>query len=78
MTVAKDLLARVLELPEDARVEMANALLDSLHGPDFATGLSQDEFVREMRRRAEASLENPSAGKDWSAIRDELQRRYRA
>ncbi len=72
MITAKDLLGQALGLPEQERTALANALLNSLEGPNAYDGLSPEEFRAEMIRRADDAIANPDEGEDWHAVRREI------
>lgn len=74
MVNAKDILGRALGLPQEERAELANALLDSLEGPNVYEELTPEQFRTEMARRAEECVANPDDGEHWQTIRDELSR----
>ena len=64
-------LSRILELPAPERLELVEAIWDSLVEIPEAIPLS-DELRHELDRRLESYYEDPSAARPWNEIRDEL------
>jgi putative addiction module component (TIGR02574 family) len=64
-------LSRILELPPSERLQLVEAIWDSLVETPEAIPVS--EAVREeLDRRLEAYYADPSSARPWSEIREEL------
>lgn len=72
VSTTKDVLRPLLDLPAPVRAELAHALLDSVEGPDFAEGMTPEEFRAEIQRRIEHAVTHPDDGEDWQTVRDAL------
>ena len=72
---SKALLAQILQLPPDQRMQLISDIRDSLD-PATAAPLTPALVAELDRREAEADAD-PSAGTAWADIRSELQRKLR-
>lgn len=68
-----DLLAAVLALPPDERLQLAEELWDSLSSDDGPLTDAQFEELERRRARLEA---DPSSGRRWEDIYARLKARY--
>jgi putative addiction module component (TIGR02574 family) len=59
---AATLLTEALKLPEEERAELANQLYASLEGEPNINSMSDDEFAKELERRHQEYLRDPSVG----------------
>jgi putative addiction module component (TIGR02574 family) len=64
-------LADLLELPVDQRLQLVEAIWDSLIEVPEAVPLS-DDVKQELDRRLSAYYEDPSTARPWSEIKAEL------
>ena len=67
-TTAQNLLDAVLALPETDRAKLAQAVLESL-GPD-STDMSDEEFEKELEKRANDLKADPSSALPWSDVKN--------
>lgn len=66
-----NLLAAALQLSDAERAELVTGLLDSLDAADVdAEGLTEDELVAELDRRAGEMRRDPDAGIPWEQVQD--------
>jgi len=68
---AIELFEAALKLPETERAELAERLLESL--PDSESGydrMTEEEFLSEMKRRADELKADPSKGIPWEQVMD--------
>jgi len=68
---AIELFEAALKLPETERAELAERLLESL--PDSESGydrMTEEEFLSEMKRRADELKADPSKGIPWEQVID--------
>jgi hypothetical protein len=72
MKDAVRILEAALNLPEAQRASVARSLLESLEPPD--AGMTQEEWLTEIERRARAAMEG-SPGVLWEDARTEINRR---
>jgi len=70
MTSVKDL-ASILELPVSERLQLIEAVWDSLTDTPETVPVS-DEVREELDRRLEAYYANPTSARPWAEIREEL------
>jgi putative addiction module component (TIGR02574 family) len=70
MNIVKDL-SRILELPTHERLQLIEAIWDSLIEVPEAIPVS-DAVREELDRRLAAYYENPSSARPWREIKDEL------
>ncbi|HET8775804.1 MAG TPA: addiction module protein [Thermoanaerobaculia bacterium] len=70
MAAVKDL-AQLLELPVSERLQLVEAIWDSLVEVPEAVPIS-DEVREELDRRLAAYYADPSSAKPWDEIRNEL------
>jgi len=63
--------ASLLELPAPERLELVEAIWDSLVEVPEAIPIT-DELREELDRRLEAYYRDPSSARPWNEIRDEL------
>lgn len=61
-------------LPRRKRAELAQKLLLSLDPPDLQPGLTDEEWVAEMTRRAEAATRSDWKGVPWKAVLAQVRR----
>jgi putative addiction module component (TIGR02574 family) len=64
-------LAEILELPADQRLQLVEAIWDSLVEIPEAVPLG-DEVREELDRRLAAYYDDPSSARPWREIREEL------
>lgn len=64
-------LSRILELPTDERLQLVEAIWDSLIEVPEAIPVS-DAVREELDRRLAAYYENPSSARPWREIKEEL------
>ncbi|HYR30213.1 MAG TPA: addiction module protein [Thermoanaerobaculia bacterium] len=64
-------LSELLELPADERLQIVEAIWDSLVEIPEAVPIT-DEIREELDRRLAAYYEDPSSARPWREIRDEL------
>jgi putative addiction module component (TIGR02574 family) len=64
-------LSELLELPPDQRLQLVEAIWDSLVEVPEAVPISA-EVREELDRRLAAYYENPSSARPWRDIKDEL------
>jgi putative addiction module component (TIGR02574 family) len=64
-------LSELLELPADQRLQLVEAIWDSLVEVPEAVPIS-DEVREELDRRLAAYYNDPSSARPWAEIRDEL------
>ena len=74
MGSASELLAKLLEFPDEERTRIAIALLESVETFDPHASLTDVEFAAEMERRAEEAALTPSTGLSWEELRAQLRR----
>jgi putative addiction module component (TIGR02574 family) len=70
MTVVKDF-SQLLELPASERLQLVEAIWDSLVEVPEAVPVS-DELREELDRRLAAYYADPSSARPWDEIREEL------
>jgi len=63
--------SELLELPADQRLQLVEAIWDSLVEIPEAVPIS-DEVREELDRRLSAYYDDPSSARPWSEIREEL------
>ncbi len=63
MTKVEQVFEAARALPKRKRAELAQVLLESLDPPDLQPGLSDEEWVAEITRRAEATTRS-----DWKGV----------
>lgn len=69
-TAVSELLTAAMKLGESERNELAERLWDTLDGPSFPTDdLTEEEFEREILRRREEALNDPSSLMTWEQVR---------
>lgn len=72
---ARHLIAEALKLPVQERATVVAELLASIDGePDADAGQA---WAAEIERRAERAQRGESQGKDWAAVRSEIEERRR-
>lgn len=64
-------LSQILELPTDERLQLVEAIWDSLIEVPEAIPVS-DAVREELDRRLAAYYENPSSARPWREIKEEL------
>ena len=64
-------LSELLELPAEQRLQLVEAIWDSLVEVPDAVPIS-DEVREELDRRLAAYYDDPSSARPWREIRDEL------
>ena len=64
-------LSDLLELPVDQRLQLVEAIWDSLTEVPEAVPIS-DDVREELDRRLAAYYDDPSSAQPWSKIKDEL------
>lgn len=72
---ARQLLEGALRLPLDERADLAAELLASMDGPPDAD--AEHAWAVEIERRADRAVRGESAGKDWDAVRAEMEAKLR-
>ena len=81
MTKIEQIFEAAQTLPKRKRAELAQRLLESLDPPDLQPGLTDEEWVVEMTRRAEAATRSDWKGVPWKTalaqVRRGLKRRSR-
>ena len=70
MNLVKDL-SQLLELPADERLQLVEAIWDSLREVPDAVPIS-DELREELDRRLSAYYADPSSARPWEEIKEEL------
>jgi len=73
---ARKLLADVLALPEEERVEIASEVLASLDGPPDADW--DDVWLAELERREHAAAARGTPAPEWSEVRARILARLAA
>ncbi len=71
---AEDILQKALELPEEDRERIADALLLSVHGPEETT--FEEEWGPEIQRRIAEIDEGKVEMRPWDETMAELKARY--
>ena len=69
-TTTKSLLESALALPESERLELADALWQSL--PDDMEEMDDEALAAELQRRSEEMDRDPTAGVSWEEVRGKL------
>ncbi|HEV3146845.1 MAG TPA: addiction module protein [Gemmataceae bacterium] len=64
-----ELLKAALLLSPDERQELVECLEDSLDSPDLHDGMTEEEFVAELNRRAAELKADPSLGIPWEEVK---------
>jgi putative addiction module component (TIGR02574 family) len=64
-----ELLTAAMALSPAEREELADSLWASLDPPDAFAGMTEDEFVAELNRRAAELKSDPSLGVPWEEVR---------
>ena len=64
-------LSEILELPADQRLQLVEAIWDSLVEIPEAVPIS-DDVREELDRRLAAYYDDPSSARPWDEIKDEL------
>ena len=64
-------LAKVLSLPVEERIQIAQSIWDSVAAVPEAVELT-DEQRSELERRLKAYREDPKAGSPWPEVRDRM------
>lgn len=64
-------IAQILELPPDERLQLVEAIWDSLHEIPEAVPVS-DDIREELDRRLSAYYADPSSARPWHEIKEEL------
>jgi putative addiction module component (TIGR02574 family) len=65
-----DLLTAALALSPAEREELADSLWASLDPPDALAGMTEDELVAELDRRAAELKAEPGQGVPWDEVRN--------
>lgn len=65
-----ELLTAALALSPAEREELADSLWSSLDPPDASDGMTEDEWIAELNRRAAELKANPSLGLSWDEVRN--------
>jgi len=65
-----ELLASALELSPDEREELADCLWASVEMPDEHAGMSEEEFVAELERRARELKADQRLGVPWEEVKN--------
>ena len=65
-----ELLTAALALSPAERGELADCLWSSLDPADECAGMTEEEWVAELNRRAAELKANPSQGVSWDEVRD--------
>lgn len=71
-------MSEALALPKRKRTELALQILESVDPPDPQAGLTDDEWVAEIERRARRAASGKSRGSSWEVARARIQRRLRS
>ncbi len=66
MATAERILEEALQLPEDERATLVASLVDSLSAPDPTDGMSNQEWLAEIERRAREAFKTP--GIPWEQV----------
>jgi putative addiction module component (TIGR02574 family) len=65
-----ELLTAAMALSPAEREELADSLWASLDLPDGFAGMTEDEFIAELNRRATELKSDPSMGVSWDEVQD--------
>jgi putative addiction module component (TIGR02574 family) len=65
-----ELLTSALALSPAEREELADCLWSSLDPPDAFAGMTEEEWVAELNRRAAELKADPSLGVSWDEVRN--------
>jgi putative addiction module component (TIGR02574 family) len=71
---AEKVLQEALELPEQERAEVVCGLLDSFGGPQHTPERTDEEWIAEIERRAQAAIAG-EPGVPWEKVRSAIKRR---
>jgi putative addiction module component (TIGR02574 family) len=69
-TRVTELLTAALTLSPTEREELADCLWASLEAPDTFAGMTEDELIAELDRRAAELKADPSQGVAWDEVRN--------
>jgi putative addiction module component (TIGR02574 family) len=70
--MSRTAIEEILELPADARVQIAQQIWESVAEHPEAVTLTAGQR-EELERRWKAMQESPEAGEDWESLRAKLQ-----
>jgi hypothetical protein len=73
MSLAPDLVQKLMRLPQRQRAELAHRLLLSLEEPEF-DGDRESLWASELERRSLAIDHNPAIGADWRPAAERIRR----
>jgi putative addiction module component (TIGR02574 family) len=65
-----ELLTAALALPAAEREELADCLWSSLDPADECAGMTEEEWIAELNRRAAELKADPSLGLSWDEVRN--------